>query len=418
MTEFLSELISAQWGFACDPVLNSLTEFREQPLAPEFMNAVEGAQVICANYDLLFHDFGKQLVEFTGTTHPHGNARVRETVDCWLVKQVAYISKSQSAQQITNTRIPITKEEKIVYRPPRYGRAAVMCGDSNNGKAVIFDVKGCGVPPDEEPILPNSNGLLTLEEAVWELVFERLVYSALVHAGTSIRPIPAYAIVDLGITATFHGYQPDGRATLLVRRAQTRPKFQWGQADPGPVVAHQLLEIESTLRRYGISASNCGAVRFKFFEKDGVFKVTRDDEELEFSDADLERIKADTSFNGQEMIFDGVNVQVSSSLLEDPQNPRILDFGRYRLCSSFSASLYSWRERNYLSLRGEILHPWETDYVQPDPLLSMARMQDHPLKEAIQEAIVGYERGKLDKTTLASTINEFVLEATAPLRGG
>ena len=418
MTEILSELISAQWGFACDPVLTSLVQFREQPLAPEFMNAVEGAQVICANYDLLFHDFGKQLVEFTGTTHPYCNTYAREAVDRWLVKQVAYISKSQSAQEITNTRIPITKEEKIVYRPPRYGRAAVMCGEENGGEPVIFDVKGCGVPPDEEPVLPNSNGLLTLEEAVWELVFERLVYSALVHAETSIRPIPAYAIVDLGITATFHGYQPDGRATLLVRRAQTRPKFQWGQANPGSIVAHQLLEIESTLRRYGISASNCGAVRFKLFEKDGVFRVTRDDEELEFSDAELERIKADTSFNGKEMILDGVNVQVSSSLLEEPQNPRILDFGRYRLCSSFSSSLYSWWERNYLSLRGEILHPWETNYVQPDPVLSMARMQDHPLKERLKEAIAGYERGKLDKTTLTSTINEFVLEATAPLRRG
>jgi hypothetical protein len=306
MTEILSELISAQWGFACDPVLTSLVQFREQPLAPELMNAVEGAQVICANYELLFYDFGKHLAEFSGTTHPYGNACAREAVDRWLVKQVAYISKSQSAQEITNTRIPITKDEKIVYRPPRYGRAAVMCSEEKDGE-VIFDVKGCGVPPDEEPILPNSNGLLTLEEAVWELVFERLVYSALVHAETSIRPIPAYAIVDLGITATFHGDQPDGRATLLVRRAQTRPKFQWGQANPGSIVAHQLLEIESTLRRYGISASNCGAVRFKLFEKEGVFRITRDDEELEFSDAELERIKADTSFNGKEMILDGVN---------------------------------------------------------------------------------------------------------------
>ncbi|MEM1395011.1 MAG: hypothetical protein AAGG00_17310 [Cyanobacteria bacterium P01_H01_bin.150] len=416
MTKKIPELISAQWGFARDPILNSLTQFREQPLVSELMNAVEGAKVICANYDLLFHDFRQQLVELTGTTHLHDNPDVRNMVDCWLVKQAAYISKPQSAQEITNTKIPIKKEERIVYRPPRYGRAAVMCSEEKGQEPVILDVKGCGVPPDEEPVLPNSNGLLTLEEAIDELIFERLVYSAFVHAETRVRPIPTYAIVDLGFEATFHSHRPDGRATLLVRKAQTRPKFQWGQADPGSMVAHRLLEIESTLRRYGISASNCGAVRFKLFEKDGVLKVTRDDEELKFNNAELERIKANTNFNGQEIIIDGVNVQVSSSLLENPQNPRILDFGRYRLRSSFSASLYSWWERNYLSLRGEILHPGEADYVQPDPVLSMARMQHHPLKTAIKEAIAGYERGKLDQTTLTSAINEFVLEATAPLR--
>lgn len=407
------QFISALGPFARDAPLTSLAAFDAQELKPETMFGVAGARVVLANYDLLLHDFPRPLAALLGRGVPDARAlraAEAEAIDRWLLAHTAFVSAPQSAQAYANTPIPLTGETRTAWRPPRYGRAAVM--DAAGG--ALFDVKGCGVPPDEVPELPNSNGLLTLTEAVFEFVLERLVYAALSHSGSAVRPVPAYAVVDLGFDALHEG--PDGRerATLLLRRAQTRPRFQWGKDDPGPLMAGQLLEIELTLRRYGLSASNCGAVRFHIAGEGNELTVTRDEKVLPFGPARLAEIARAAGYAGRPLSIDGVNVQVADG---GPPCSRILDFGRYRFCAAFDAALYTWWKRDYESLAGEFVRPGEPRYVQPDAALSMGMVEAQPAWRALWRAAEAYGKGNLDRRALTGALNGAVASATAHLAG-
>lgn len=405
--------LSTRGPFARDAPLTSLTAFAAQGLTPETMAGVAGARVILANYDLLLHDFAAPLAALLGRHVPHAcdlRAAEAQAIDAWLVAHTAFVSAPQAAQAYANTPIPLTGDTRTAWRPPRYGRAAVM--DAPGG--VLFDVKGCGVPPDEVPELPNSNGLLTLSEALYEFALERLVYAALVHGGSAVRPVPAYAIVDLGFDALALADHPDGRAraTLLLRRAQTRPRCQWGKEDPGPRMAGLLLEIELSLRRYGISASNCGAVRFDIVPAHNGIAVSRDEKVLPFDSERLAQIARATGYAGRPLAVDGVNVQIADS---EPPCTRVLDFGRYRLRPAFDAVLYTWWRRDYESLEGEFLRPDAPRYVQPEPALSMAALEAQPSWQALWEAAGNYGKGRLGRHALAKAFDGAVADATAHL---
>lgn len=391
----MTEIPNSGCGFAPGPVLRSLSAFTEQGLASERMDAVAGARVVCARYDLLVHDF------------PEMAGADRRAIDEWLLANVAFISRPQSAQAVTNTPIPIGPVEKEAYRPPRYCRAAILPAAGGDG---LFDVKGCGIEPGDVPVLPNSNGLLTLREAFHELLFERLVDAALQHAGDDARPVPAYAVIDLGFDARWHDGRPDERAALLVRRAQTRPRFQWGKTDPGLDVARRLLGLELTLRRYGLTASSCGAVRFRLAEEAGGLRVTRDGRRLAFDEPALARLREASGFRGEERIVDGVNVQVAGDILEEP--PRILDFGRYRLRAAFDTVLHSAWFADYESLRGDFVRPEDPAYVQPVPELSLAGLEDGSLYRGLGAALDAWTRGTGGCGEIAPALDGLVKRAT------
>jgi hypothetical protein len=367
---------------------------------------------------LICHDFQEHLCDFAGL--PRVSPSIPgcvQLIDRWLIANVAFISKVQSAQQAANTRIPITSRERTVHRPPRYGRAAIMSVGNDATSLALFDVKGCGVPPGEVPEVPKSNGLLTLEEAIFEFTMEGLVYSALRHAGNDVLPVPAYAIIDLGFDALWHAPPLNRRASLLVRRAQTRPEYQWGEADPGPSSARLLLQVEMCLRRYGISASICGAVRFRLSGSGGCCTLSRDGRKLTFNDVELDRIRKETGYTGKnDLIVDGVNVQLALGAL-GAGPVRIMDFGRYHFCSSFNSVAYSWWKRDYEKLVGEFLRPNDPGYIQPDPSLTMGSTRDHPLYAALQQTRVDYEYSKCDRQAVSSMIHRFVVASTTHLAG-
>ena len=403
--------LSAGGGFARDAVLTSLAAFTTQTLTPETLHRVAGARVMLANYELLLHDFPAHIERLLGrrvaSERDLGDADT-QAIDDWLAAQTAFVSTPQSSQAYANTTIALTGETRLAHRPPRYFGAAVMTA-ANGG---LFDVKGCGVPAGTMPSLPNSNGLLTIGEAIFEFAMERLVFAALRHAGSAARPIPAYGVIDLGFDVKEPNPNGAGRATLLLRRAQTRPEFQWGHADPGPVMAGLLMGIELTLRRYGISASSCGAVRFRIADDQGALAVTRDDTVLPFDQARLEQIRQATRFAGSPLIVDGVNVQIA-----DGDAPRVLDFGRYRLRSAFDAILYTWWTRDYESLVGEFLLPDSARYVQPDPHFSMAGAETQPEWRALWRAVAQYQNDNLGRRALTHAFNAAIEAATARVAG-
>jgi hypothetical protein len=238
--------------------------------------------------------------------------------------------------------------------------------------------------------------------------------AALEHDRNRASTIAIYAIVDLGFHALLPGGGPDQRAVILVRQAQTRPEFQWGTGGPGPRVAEELMNIELVLRRYGLTASSCGAMRF-VVDRRGEPAISRDGRVLELPAHRLAEVCERVGLPGTTMVVDGVNVQVSSEILDAEPRPRIFDFGRYRLCAAFENGLYAAWDRDCETMRGQFVLPGEDRYAQPDPRLSMASALDDPSWAALQDAIGS--QAAPDRAILSARFDRFITRAVSPLPG-
>lgn len=382
------------------PLLRSIGAFAAQPLEQDVLLGVAGTRILWVDHAAIRRDLG------TGVDGGE--------IEQWLLRETSFVSRPQAAQSHVNGAIATTGRERIAHRPPRYCRAAIIEARLSPRHRLLLDVKGCGIEPSDVPALPSSNGLLTLSEAVHELVMERLTRTALEHAGSRAATVPIYAIVDLGFEARFHGRRRDERAVLLVRRAQTRPEFQWGRQDPGRAVARELMEIELTLRRYGITASSCGAIRF-VVRRNGQAAISRDGRVIALPAERLTEICDRIRLRDGETVINGVNVQVSEGIFETPPRPAIFDFGRYRLQAAFSDVLYAAWDRDFETLRGEFLPPFARRYVQPDARCSMAAAFDDPAWAALQNAIGARDA---DRVLLSSCFDAFISRATAALPRG
>jgi hypothetical protein len=399
--------------FATDAPLRSLADFATvgQTLTPETMLHVRDARVIFANYGALLADFAPALLRNLPSPDP-GGAACREAIDEWLVSHSACVSVSQAASSAVSTPIPLDGTSRRVWRPPRYGRAAVMVDQASDA---IFDVKGIGVPPDEQPWLPNSNGLMTLEEAVHEVLMEHLVFAVMRRAGVDVRPLPSYAVLDLGFDAVWHDGRAPQRATALVRRAATRPRCQWNRAVQGREMAHTLMQIELLLRGYGISASVCGAVRLRLTAADRHRRIFRDDEELTIPEDRKAAVFAAAGWSEHDLTVDGVNVQVTSDLQSRPLRVRLMDFGRYCFRERFDSVMYSWFDAEYLSMNGAYLRPNDASYVQPDRECGLARFENSAPHRALFDAVVRYQSGRAERSDVAAAMRRAVHAAACLL---
>ncbi|WP_420233092.1 hypothetical protein ACN079_00670 [Pseudomonas sp. ABY48] len=365
--------------FTIGPRVQHLADYADsgQALIEEQLLGVANARVLLANYAAIRADFGA-LWGSCADTSRHAE------IDRWLLHNAAFISSSQAAAQGISTPISLDGRRIPAWRPPRYGRAAVLCLPSSD--KVLFDVKGIGVPPDEAPVLPHSNGLLTLAEAMHEVLMEHLVLAAMTHAKEAITPLPTYAVIDLGFDALWHDGRPPEPAVLLLRRPCTRPRCQWQRYWQGAELASALMQAELLLRRYGLTASSCGAVRFQVSHENGKLQVQRDGATLKISNQvtkTLEQILANNQ--GKPLVIDGVNVQMAGQSSAAPLQLQIMDFGRYRFAEHFDHHLYAWIDADYQSLNGLHLAPDHPHYIQPDPLLSLAKVVEGTAFAALQQ---------------------------------
>ena len=403
----------------------TLARFAHQPLAVEDVRSVRGARVIWMDRAALADDYS-DVVPGLRTPQKMSPADTQALAN-WLVRNGAIMSLAQTGQNRVNDPIPVSGAPITSYRPPRYGRAAIVRPDHPEARGAsarpipFFDIKGCGVPNDEEPVLPNSNGLLTLGEAVFEIMMQKIVACILRHARFPAVVVPAYALLDLGFFARFHGYRRDGKATVLLRRTLTRPAWQWGTDDPGRGRAARLLDFECLLRRHGVSASNCGAVRFRLERKSGSLHLTRDDEPVRIDKARLQSLatmaELEASAGRHVAVFDGVNVQVADGLDEVDPYFAVMDFGRYRFADSFDQILYSWSRRDYLALDGVfacpagMCGPEGRLYDQPLAGSSLAGLPDLPVYHAVWDCVEQYEAGSGSAAAIATAIDK--VEETA-----
>ncbi|OLF53754.1 hypothetical protein [Pseudomonas chlororaphis] len=396
--------------FAAGPRVRRLADYAStgQGLDEEQLLGVAGARVVFANYAALRADFAAPWQALAG--EPETAA-----IDRWLLENAACISASQAAAQGINTPIALDRRRLPAWRPPRYGRAAVLCAAGR--AAVLFDVKGLGVPPDEAPVLPHSNGLLTLGEAVHEVLMEHLVFAAMHHAGGAVSPLPAYALIDLGFDALWLDGRAPEPAVLLVRRPCTRPRCQWQRYWQGPELAGALLQAELLLRRYGLTASSCGAVRFQVSRQAGELRVQRDGESLPVSPEvaqNLERLLA--ANRGAPLLIDGVNVQLAGAASVAPLHLQVMDFGRYRFAERFEHHLYAWVDADYQNLNGVYLAPDDPRYVQPDPALSLAGTAASPAFAELQRRVRDFRQG-VEPERLCQALRATLETACRPLRG-
>ncbi|GGX22090.1 hypothetical protein [Aquimarina muelleri] len=401
--------------FVKDTPVTSLSDYlvSKQKLDHEIMLGVANAKVLFANYAVIKSDFPNQWNRITKNTK-----NPEEAIDNWLLKNTAFISVSQAKSKITNTTIHTTNAKSSAWRPPRYGRAAILGQpeEKEESSPFLFDVKGTGVPPYEEPILPNSNGLMTLSEAVHEVMMEHLVYMSMNHANTDIRPLPSYAVIDLGFDALWLDGNAPERAVLLLRRTTTRPRFQWERFYQGKEVASALLEVELLLRKYGLTASNCGAVRFNIFNNGEELIADRDGKNIELKNTVKNLVMNSLKINeGDTVIVDGVNVQIAGQVETNPLSMRIMDFGRYRFCSQFNNELYSWIDADYQNLNGVFLSKKDKEYTQPDPILNLANTTTTPDFLLLDDFVKNYSKNDACPEELASLFRNVITYATAKL---
>jgi hypothetical protein len=379
------------------------------------MLGVRGARVIFANYGVILADFAPMLQPLLAGSDA---AAGRRTINDWLVGNTAFVSTSQAASRVVSTPIPLDGTTRPVWRPPRYGRAAIMVDRhavDPTQDAAVFDVKGNGVPPDEEPWLPHSNGLMTLEEAVYEVLMEHLVFAVMQRTGVDVRPLPGYAVLDLGFDAVWQDGRPPGRATVLVRRAATRPRCQWDRAVQGLPMARTLLRLEMLLRSGGLSASVCGAVRLRLTADGAHRRIFRDHNELAIPEARKATVFATLGWAGRDLLVDGVNVQVTSGLSEAPLYARLMDFGRYRFRAGFDAPLYSWFDADYLSMNGAYLRPDDPLYCQPPPEGGLANFEGSEPHRRLSRAMAEYQVERIDGGGLAGVLREAIAAGRACL---
>lgn len=216
--------------------------------------SVTTARVLLCNYNLLKKDF------------PYLRPLTNQQIDRWLIDHAAYISLPHATgnnQVNTPPSVDISRTVQS-FRPLGYGRSAVF-----PVRGGLLDVKGAGVASNKVPKnRPNSNGLMSLGEAIREFTMQNLVEMIFYHAksngyvprsGQPLTTVKSYAVIDWGFSIldqtsglkSIHGGLM--RAGAVIRQAHVRKMI------PGSgnhfLPKNQANEVEDLLRHYGITTS-------------------------------------------------------------------------------------------------------------------------------------------------------------------
>lgn len=308
------------------------------------------ARVILADYPLIRKDF------------PEVASYRDQQINEWLIRNTAFMSKEQVAQQVVNSEIQVTGEARQAYRPREYGRAHVFQVDTGG----LIDAKGSGGRDPHAGF--ERTGLATLPEVIREFLVEKLVAKIFKHIG-KYDTVPCYAVLDLGFTARASGSTgQDVRAGMVLRRAHVRHhegKIGTRQREDPVVLPNEMqLEIELELRKYGLTST-----------------------------IDLHPGQYHVSQYG-----DQLNIQGDS-------NGAVVDFAGFRVKSHFDRPIFYTYDKNgdaTVSDADIAMRPGDARFVEPDPRLSVpfdlwgntvrGNMQDNPFVWS-EELSAGLEHG-------------------------
>lgn len=197
---------------------------------------LQNARILIADYELIKADF------------PSTKHLSNPEIDEWILKYVGYISDTQADQTYVNTQIPVTGEERVAHRPPRYGRALVyeMFDPADPTKQVgLIDAKGVGaIKPRQKD---HGNGIATLGEAIREYVYEKMVNEVMAEEKTGHKTIGSYAVIDPGFDVV-HQDGSQSPAGFYLRQAHHRNSSEY-------IRGGNELKIQKALAKYGIDAA-------------------------------------------------------------------------------------------------------------------------------------------------------------------
>jgi hypothetical protein len=278
---------------------------------------VKTARVMLADYQLLRRDF-PEIASYSD-----------KKIDEWLIRNAANISPEQAAQEVTNTHIETDGKLHKAFRPREYRRAHVFVADTGG----LIDAKGTG---SIDPHQGNErNGLAALADTFREYLFEKLTSRIFKFEGR-FDTVATYGVIDLGFDIKWSNGSVS-RAGIVLRQAHAR--FHEGKIgdrtreDPVVLPTEHQLDVELTLRKYGLTAA--------INVHPGLYSVTRNGDQLN---------------------------------LQGAQDGSIVDYGGFRAHNNFDLPLYA----TYNSEGGAnvsdadiLLESNDRRYVQPDPALKV-----------------------------------------------
>ena len=386
-------------GFVFDHM--SQINFREWK--QESAIRVKNSSVLYANYELLMNDFPqlreselvKRLPHLADLSKKERTTTIQELLNKWLLKHTSFVSIGQSSQHYVNSRINVEASYTRAFRPNYYGRALIYSIQSNLlslgadpllGERVtdggLIDVKGTGVPPGTMPqINDHANGLMGLDECIYEVLLEQLIHRIFKREKSIHRTLPIYGIIDLGFNAVrqkreylkeekrweveLTEYRPAG---LLLRRAHNRfpgygdlPFYNTPNYDV-------ITEIEMLFRKYGMTSAN-RSTKFTLIPKENSFELLHGMNPTRVREGKTRnhlRALAKKVEDEEGQAFDGINVQLTADFEMDPPRGTLVDFGHYNIQESFEKPMLLLA-RDRVVFWGEEIWPDDPRFVQPDP---------------------------------------------------
>lgn len=407
-----------------------MEELDEPAITSESVKVLRGARIVWFDGDAVRRDFGRSV--------RGGLSELRR----FVLANAAIISTRQTEPNEVNENVPVSGEPRLAYRPPNYGRALVVEARDIRGEDAdvdmrgpivgLLDIKGAGVAPDRRPTLRlHSTGLLLLNQAIEEVLYQKIIETVFQSEQIDVRGVPVYAIVDLG----FRGRVPESGmvpCASLVRRAHRRHPGGLELPALGSPAQKLQLVIELVLRRYGITSVNIGTtlklmrdLRGRLDHRYGEGRaVGVEPPHLELL---LRELGVDLA-PGESMLFEGLNVQTTREVTAYPPRARIVDFGHYNVADRFKNPLFSLVRDRFLNWGGA-LWPSNPDWVSPDPTRRIRWTQVRPRRLGARLAawcgadettkttgITAFalgiardvHRGKKTERELAASIDEFV----------
>ena len=347
-----------------EPV-RTIAALEEPGIVPEQVAVVSGTSCLWSDVGAIQRDF---------PAIAGGASACEQFVEC----NASILAANQIVGSDVNEAVNVSGVERTAYRPPQYGRALIIeareltDGDVNDSAAVVglLDVKGVGVGPDVRPCLAeHSNGLLLLNQAIEELLYQKIVEEIFRRENLDVAGLPVYALVDLG----FRGRTPQSSmlsCAALVRRAHRRRPG--GTELPATGSAQQRIQllVELVLRRYGLTTANTATRLVVWRNGDGDLHHVYGDHPAPGVDVShvaalLDELDIELQ-PGQSVVFEGVNVQTTRELSLDPVAAQLVDFGHYNVAERFDNPLFSPVEDRFLNWGGAF---WPSDetWVNPDP---------------------------------------------------
>jgi hypothetical protein len=387
----------------------------EPELRGEDVLRLATARVIFADHDLLRRDFPALRSDALAAAHPeiaiapsHARPALEQRrIDEWLLHHAGYVSTSQAAACVVNTPIATIGGAVRAHRPPRYGRAAIV--ELKASSAVpppgvsapwiaetdgLLDLKGIGVAPGRTP-RPGlySDGLLQLDLALRELLFQRLIEAVFRHAGTSLSTVPVYGLLDAGFDSTNVWHSGSVRpAAIIVRGAHRRHRRGTELPARGSVEQHVLCAVELLLRRYGVTSVGAPGTLALCADDRGHVTATVDGRPATASRAQIEALWA-MSRRGRWPVLEGINVQTTRVLTWEPLLAELVDFGQFVVRGEMDLPLVSLVRDRPLRFGG-VRFPDRCGYVRPHPRSRATPDEwgERPI-DASSAALLGLPRG-------------------------